>query len=155
MMKGKDDDPDIVLHAAGWEYLQVPKAEDCNYAITGYESQVVTLQMAIGDSCQAEPGVMMYLTSGVRSAVSCDPASSLGRCCSGEACCVVHFTNTGAGGGGGDNKGYVALCPNFPTSKVIPVDMSSPHVGGKLIAQQGAFMASYGDVTIATSFDFK
>jgi uncharacterized protein (AIM24 family) len=153
MMKGKDDDPDIVLHSAGWNYLQVPKSEDCNYAITGYESQVVTLQMAVGDSCQAEPGVMMYLTSGVNSSISCDPATSAGRCCSGEACCVVNFTNTGAGGTA--DKGYVALTPNFPTAKVIPVDMSSPHVGGKLIAQQGAFMASYGDVQIATSFDFK
>jgi uncharacterized protein (AIM24 family) len=151
MMKGKDDDPDIVLHAAGWNYLEVPKSEDCNYAITGYESQVVTVKMAIGDSCQAEPGVMMYLTAGVRSAVSCDPATCCGRCCGGESCCVVNFSNTGAGG----NNGFVALTPNFPTAKVIPVDMSSPHVGGKLIAQKGAFMASYGDVHIATSLDCK
>jgi uncharacterized protein (AIM24 family) len=33
--------------------------------------------------------------------------------------------------------------------------LSSPHVNGRLIAQQGAFMASYGDVQVGTSFDFK
>jgi uncharacterized protein (AIM24 family) len=151
MMKGHGDDPDIVLHSAGWNYLQVPKSDECNYAITGHESQVVTLQMSTGDSCQAEPGVMMYLTSGVRSAVSCDPVTSCSRLCSGEDCCVVNFTNTGSNG----DKGFVALTPNFPTAKVIPVDMSSPHVNGSLIAQQGAFMASYGDVQIAISLDCK
>ena len=38
-------------------------------------------------------------------------------------------------------------------AKVVPVDMSSPAVGGTLIAQQGAFMASYGDVSIGISCD--
>jgi uncharacterized protein (AIM24 family) len=47
------------------------------------------------------------------------------------------------------------MTPNFPTSKVVPVDLSSPHVNGKLIAQKGAFMASYGDVNIGISFDCK
>jgi uncharacterized protein (AIM24 family) len=129
----------------------VPKSAECNYAITGFESQVVTLQISTGDDCQAEPGAMMYLTKGVQQSVSCDPKTSCSRCCSGEDCCIVHFSNTGSNG----DKGFVALTPNFPTSKVIPIDMSSEHVGGKLIAQQGAYFASYGDVTVATSFDCK
>jgi len=83
--------------------------------------------------------------------VSCEPSSACGRCCSGEDCCWVNFANTG---GTGEN-GFIALSPNFPTGKVIPVDLSSPHVNGRLIAQQGAFMASYGDVQVGTSFDFK
>jgi hypothetical protein len=66
MMKASGKDPDMVLHNAGWEYLVVPKAEESNYAITGRESQVVTLRLEIGDHCQAEPGVMMYLTNGMR-----------------------------------------------------------------------------------------
>jgi uncharacterized protein (AIM24 family) len=153
MGKGLEDDPDIVLHAAGWNYLQVPKTEEVNYAITGYESQIVTLQIQVGDSCKAEPGVMMYLTPGMKQAVKCDPFTSCGRCCSGEDCCWVDFTNDGSSSY--SDKGFVALSPHFPTSKVIPVDMSSPHINGSLICQQGAFMASYGDVDIATSFDCK
>jgi hypothetical protein len=66
MMKGRIDDPDIVLHAAGWDYLKVPAAADSNYAITGNESQVVTLKIQAGDHCQAEPGTMMYLSSGIK-----------------------------------------------------------------------------------------
>ena len=38
-------------------------------------------------------------------------------------------------------------------AKVVPVDMSSPHVNGVLIAQQGSFMASVGDVEIGMSLD--
>lgn len=60
----------------------------------------------------------------------------------------MNFTNDGT-----SNKAFVALTPNFPTAKVVPVDMSSPHVNGHLIAQQGAFMASYGDVQIGISLD--
>jgi hypothetical protein len=46
----------------------------------------------------------------------------------------VNFTNSGSTG----NHEFVALTPNFPTAKVVPVDLSSPDVGGKLVAQQGA-----------------
>lgn len=65
-MKGQPEDPDIVLHASGWDYLKLPKPSDSNYAITGNESQVVTLQLQLGDSCQAEPGTMMYLSAGMQ-----------------------------------------------------------------------------------------
>ena len=117
------------------------------YAITGEESQVVTVALDPGEMVKGEPGAMMYLSSGLTQHATCD--GFMNRCCAGESCCVMNFTNSGESGG----KGYVALTPNFPTAKVVPVDMSSPHVGGALIAQQGAFMASYGDVTVTISLD--
>jgi uncharacterized protein (AIM24 family) len=61
----------------------------------------------------------------------------------------MNFTHTGERPG----KGFVALTPNFPMAKVVPVDLSSPAVNGVLIAQQGAFMASVGDVNIGISLD--
>mmetsp|Transcript_32349 Transcript_32349/g.74307 ORF Transcript_32349/g.74307 Transcript_32349/m.74307 type:complete len:201 (-) Transcript_32349:95-697(-) len=90
---------------------------------------------------------MMYLTSGMHQQVGCD--GCLARCCAGEDCCVMNFTNPGHS----ENVGFVAMSPNFPTSKVVPVDMKAPHVGGVLITQQGAFMASYGDVHVGISLD--
>jgi uncharacterized protein (AIM24 family) len=36
---------------------------------------------------------------------------------------------------------------------VVPVNLSSPEVGGALIAQKGAYMASYGDVSVQISCD--
>ena len=117
------------------------------YAITGEESQVITMQLGVGESVKGEPGVMMYLSPGVEQHASCD--GCLARACAGEDCFVMNFTNNGSG----DGDAYAALTPNFPTAKVVPVDMSDPNVDGTLIAQQGAFMASYGDVSIGISLD--
>lgn len=150
MMKSDSKpDPEAALHYAGWDHLNVAKpGNGTNFAITGKESQIVTVQLDVGDSCQGEAGSMMFLSKGMTQTVTCE--GFLERCCAGEDCWVVNFTNSGSNGGG---KGYVALTPNFPTAKVVPVDLSSPDVGGRLIAQQGAFMASYGDVRIGISLD--
>jgi len=114
------------------------------FAITGYESQVITLALQTGEGVKAEPGTMMFMTGGMRPVVTYE--GCCGRCCSGEACYVVNYVNNGS-----KKKSYVALTPNFPTSKVVPINMSN--VGGALITQQGAYMASSGDVSVGVSFD--
>jgi uncharacterized protein (AIM24 family) len=150
MMKGDElPEAEIVLEKSGWSHLKIPLPgnDSVNYAITGHESQILTMKVATGQSLQGEPGSMMYLTGGMQQHVSYEGCCD--RACAGEACFVVHYTNTGAV----SDPAYAALAPSFPTAKVVPVDLSSPHVNGTLIAQQGAYMASYGDVAIATSFD--
>eukprot|EP00543_Licmophora_paradoxa_P006672 CAMPEP_0202442644 /NCGR_PEP_ID=MMETSP1360-20130828/2032_1 /ASSEMBLY_ACC=CAM_ASM_000848 /TAXON_ID=515479 /ORGANISM="Licmophora paradoxa, Strain CCMP2313" /LENGTH=254 /DNA_ID=CAMNT_0049058063 /DNA_START=20 /DNA_END=784 /DNA_ORIENTATION=- len=144
-MSSLDKDPKPVLEASGWNKLFVPQPTIAKYAITGYESQIVTVSINNGDSVKGEPGVMMYLTPGMTQRASCDGCFE--RLCSGEECCVMNFINEQGG------NGYVAMTPNFPMAKVVPIDLSSPEVGGTLIAQQGAFMASYGDVRIGISLD--
>ena len=142
---GKKDEPDIVLDHTGWSHLAVPAPDQSNYAITGEESQVITVKLNSGEQCKGEPGSMMFLTSGISQNASCE--GCLERLCSGENCCVLNFTNTG------NEPGFAALTPNFPTSKVVPVNLSDPNVNGSLIAQQGAFMASCGNVGIKISLD--
>lgn len=142
-----DNEKGKVLRASGWEKLAIANAEQVNYAITGLESQVVTFRMDRGESVQGEPGSMMYLSPGIVQHATCE--GFLERCCSGEDCFVMNFTNSGSTGG----IAYAALTPNFPTSKIVPVNMSSPNVGGKLVAQQGAFFASSGDVSIGIDLD--
>lgn len=139
--KGGKDDPDQVLHLSGWDYLQKPHVSAFNYAVTGHESQIVTIQLVSTDSnddsnkCKAEPGTMMYLSDGISQGIACE--GCFARCLSGEACWVSTFTYSGTN----SNNGVVALTPNFPTSKVVPVDLSSTNVNGVLIAQSSAFMA--------------
>lgn len=81
---------------------------------------------------KGEPGSMMFLTSGMKQTIGCGECWA--RCCTGEECCTVNFIN------GGDLNAYAALTPNFPTAKVVPVDLSAPEVGGKLICQRGSYM---------------
>lgn len=148
MKKRKVDDlpeAEIVLESSGWEKLQIPS--NVNYAVTGHESQVLTMKLTTGQTLKGEPGTMLFLTGGIKQNASYEGCCQ--RTCSGEDCFVMNFTNTGAV----SDTSYAALCPNFPTAKIVPIDMSSPHVNGKLIAQQGSFMASYGDVGIGISLD--
>ena len=145
MSSYKKEEPDIVLAHTGWEHVAISSPEEVSYAITGEESQVVTIRLDNSETCKGEPGTMMFLTSDVQQSATCE--GCLERLCSGEDCCVLNFTNEG------ENRGYAALTPNFPTAKVVPVNLADPNVGGVLICQQGAFMASMGDVGIRISLD--
>jgi uncharacterized protein (AIM24 family) len=148
--KKNDDFPeaDIVLEASGWDQPEFPKIDSLNYAITGHESQVLTMKLLSGQSIQGEPGSMMYLSgNGMKQQVSYEGCCERG--CSGESCFVMNFSNKSLDGA----AGFAALSPNFPTAKVIPVCLSCPDVNGTLIAQSGAYMASYGDVAVGSSLD--
>ena len=143
-----------VLEASGWasvdpmeiNALQKREGHKHRYAITGDESQIVTVSIPPGESCQGEPGSMMYLTSPIDMKASCG-GDCLGRCLGGESCCVLNFNNRTS------EKGYAALVANSPLAKIVPVDMGSKDVGGNLIVQQGAYVASYGDVHITFDCD--
>jgi uncharacterized protein (AIM24 family) len=136
----------MVSEASGWNHLEIKKGPQSKYAITGNESQIITVALGSGDTCKGEPGTMMFLSGGVTQSASCEGCWA--RCLSGEDCCVLNFTNHGS-----SETGFAAMTPNDPLAKVIPVDLSSPEVGGVLIAQQGSYMASYGDVEIGISCD--
>jgi Mitochondrial biogenesis AIM24 len=76
----KDDKP--VLHASGWDEVVLPKPETTFYAVTGNESQVLTVKLAPGDTLHGEPGSMFYLSDGMKQSVTCDECCA--RCCTGE-----------------------------------------------------------------------
>ena len=148
-MKGYDSDPDrkAVLHYTGFAETEdlIPSPQDTFYAITGNESQVLTIRLREGEQVRGEPGTMFFLSDGMSQTIRCDDCYQ--RCCTGEGCCVVDFTNNNT------SPGFASLTPNFPTAKVVPVDLRSPDIGGTLIAQGGTYMASYGDVQIQVDFD--
>mmetsp|Transcript_15406 Transcript_15406/g.33223 ORF Transcript_15406/g.33223 Transcript_15406/m.33223 type:complete len:285 (+) Transcript_15406:118-972(+) len=145
----------VVLEASGWNQQHKGSGArvasdgaggNFRYAITGSESQIVTVEVPPGKSCQGEPGSMMYLSSAIRMKVGC-AGDCLGRACGGEDCCFLDFANHT------DRIGYAALTTNQPLAKVIPVDLASPEVGNTLIVQQGTYMASYGEVNIGFDCD--
>ncbi len=138
----------VVAHASGWDPLEFKNSPGSKFAITGNENQVLTVALGPNETCKGEPGSMMYLSPGVTQGASCDGCCE--RCLSGESCFVLNFTNSGS-----SNVAYAAMTPNEPLGKVIPVDLSSKHVGGVLIVQQGTYMGSYGDVDVRISLDCK
>lgn len=79
-LQKKDDKP--VLHASGWDEVILPKPETTFYAVTGNESQVLTVKLAPGDTLHGEPGSMFYLSDGMKQTVTCDECCA--RCCTGE-----------------------------------------------------------------------
>jgi len=143
-----NEEGDLVLKATGWGKLSIKPPLESKYAVSGKISQVVTFSLGSGETVQSEPGTMMYMSSGIDPHVSYE--GCYGRICSGECCYAVNYNTNGYVEG----SEFLALTPSFPTAKVVPVDLSSPDVNGKLIAQKGAFMASYGYVEVSASFDF-
>jgi len=149
-----------VLEASGFEPLLIEDINEefaynkagnshsnCKYAVTGHESQIVTVAIPPGESVQGEPGSMMYLSDPISMKVSCG-ADWFGRCCGGESCCVLNFNNTTE-----NEVGYAGLVTDAPLAKVVPIEMNDPTVGGSLIVQSGAYMASYGEIQITYDCD--
>ena len=101
-------------------------------AVTGARYQVASKRLAPGESYQAEPGVMMYMSDGMRM-----QARFAGwRLFSGEGFAKLRFTNTV------NEPGYLGLTPNMPMALVLPVDVGS----ARLNCKRGAFMA--GDESV-------
>ena len=132
------------LKASGWSKFEVAYPDEPKYSITGADSQVVTVQLAGSEQVYSEPGTMMYMSTYVNGDTEC--GGCLNRCCSGESCCTMIFTNTQ------EDLGFVGLTPNFP-SKVIPVDLNSDTVNRALICKAGSYMAHYGEVEIETNLE--
>lgn len=143
------DDAASSQNTFGWTNVPTPPPDETFFAITGHESQVLTVRLIEGNLVRVEPGTMFYLTEGMNQTLSCDQCFE--RALTGESCCTVNVVNDGSIGR--TTFEFAALTPKFPTAKVVPVDLSSPAVGGTLIAQKGAYMASYGDVRVKMSLD--
>lgn len=139
-------DEHLVSDASGWKPVDVTEGPGHKFAITGHESQIVTVALEPGEKCYGEPSSMMYLTPNVNMVATFEGCCN--RCLSGESCFLLNFTNHSD-----TEKGYAALVSNDPLAKIVPVDLSSPDVGGVLIVQQGSYMASYGTVDVGISCD--
>ena len=98
--------------------------------------------MKPGDHVTSEPGAMMFMSDNVNTELVCDGCCE--RCCSGEACCQIKYTNNGSG------EAFVGLSPNFP-AKVIPVPLSQHN--NEIQAKAGAYFSNVGTAAVTSKFD--
>jgi uncharacterized protein (AIM24 family) len=69
---------------------------------------------------------------------------SMTRCCTGESCCKVTYTNTA------NHDAFIGITPSFP-SKIIPIELNS--VGSNMILKGGSYISAIDDVDIKADFD--
>jgi len=114
-----------------------PEPAESEYEIIGSEySQIVEITLQPGEVVTAEPGTMMYMTSGM--GMNTD-MGGLGQglkrcCCAGESMFRLHLENKTP------SLQRVAVSPAFP-AKIQPVDLRR-HTG--MVFNRGAFLAALG-----------
>lgn len=107
------------------------------FEIVGQDySQVLEVHLAPGQVVTAEPGTMLYTSSGIN--LNAD-IGGMGQgckrcCCAGESLFRLHLENKTGG------VERVALTPNFP-AKVVPINLQQ-YPG--MVFNAGAFLAALG-----------
>ncbi len=124
-----------------------------HYRIEGDELQYVELTLAPGESVVSQPGAMMYTDEGIRletrmgdgdeSGFGGRLASGFKRSLTGENFFASVFTNS-------TSRPLRASFAAPSPGKIIAVDLAG--VGGELICQKGAFLASTRGVRVGITF---
>ncbi len=134
-------------------------ADEIDYEIYGVEMQFVEIELDPGESAVAEAGSMMYMAQEIemntifgdgsrQNAGFMDKLLGAGkRLLTGESLFMTVFTHSGAAG-----KKKVAFAAPYP-GKIIPMDLKS--LGGTLICQKDAFLATAKGVSIGIHFQKK
>jgi uncharacterized protein (AIM24 family) len=100
------------------------------YDIQGDSMQIVTIPLAPGQKIQAEPGVMVLASEGMKQKTK---FGGIGRMLSGESIVKSTWENTSS------TQGFISLTPNEP-GNIIPVNLDEE--GGVMKCKSDAFMAS-------------
>jgi uncharacterized protein (TIGR00266 family) len=137
---------------------QVP-ADVIDYEIFGNEMQYVEVTLDPGEMVVAEPGAMMYMTSGIKmETMFGDPSKQqqggfLGkivtagkRALTGESLFVTTFSNVATG------REKIAFAAPFP-GKIVGLDISA--LGGEMICQKHSFLCAARGVSINVAFQKK
>lgn len=109
------------------------------FEVMGDRYSVLQKGLAPGETYQAEPGVMMFMSPEVKM------RARFGgwRMFSGEGLAKVQFTNKGS------TEGYVGLSPNMPMAIVIAHDVTRK---GPIDCKRGVFMAGDETITVYPTF---
>ena len=132
------------------------RSDEIDYEIFGSEMQYVEIALDPGEVVLAEPGAMMYMTSGIQmDTVFGDPSAPAGgfwskvaaagkRALTGESLFMTTFTNVAAAG-----REVVAFASPFP-GKVVPLHLDQ--LGGELICQRDSFLCAARGTQIGIAF---
>lgn len=130
------------------------RADEIDYEIFGEEMQYVEITLDPGEMVIAEPGAMMYMTSGIKmETVFGDPSSQGGfwskvvtagkRALTGESLFITSFANTAR------QREQVAFAASYP-GKILPLHLDQ--MGGELICQKESFICAARGVQINIAF---
>ncbi|VAX17127.1 DUF124 domain-containing protein [hydrothermal vent metagenome] len=136
-------------------------ADEIDYEIFGEEMQYVEVELDPGESAVAEAGTMMYMDESIKMNTIFGDGSAqqeqsgfmdklIGagkRLITGESLFMTVFHHDGASG-----KQKVAFASPYP-GKIVPMDLKA--LGGQLICQKDAFLATAKGVSIGIHFQKK
>jgi uncharacterized protein (TIGR00266 family) len=134
-------------------------ADKIDYEVFGNEMQYVEVTLDPGEMVIAEPGAMMYMSSGIKmETMFGDPSQQqqggfLGklmtagkRVLTGESMFVTTFTNVATG------RERIAFAAPFP-GKIVGLDITA--LGGEMICQKHSFLCAARGVSINVAFQKK
>jgi uncharacterized protein (TIGR00266 family) len=136
----------------------VRRADVIDYEILGEEMQYAVITLDPGEVAIAEPGGMMFMTSGINmETVFGDPsapkqgfwskvATAGKRMLTGESLFISTFTNIG------NAREQVAFAAPYP-GKILPMNLDQ--MGGEIICQKDSFLCAARGVQIAIAFQKK
>ncbi len=133
------------------------QADEIDYEIFGHEMQYVEITLDPNEMVIAEPGMLMYMTAGIKmETVLGDPSQQSGflgkiaaagkRLLTGEKLFVTTFSNVAGG------REQAAFASPFP-GKIIPMHLDQ--LGGELICQKDSFVCAARGVKIGIAFQKK
>ncbi|KAL7493055.1 hypothetical protein ACHAWT_002709 [Skeletonema menzelii] len=117
----------------------------CETKIEGFESQMVTIHLAEGQSVQSEPGALIYMSAGVEYITKTD-GKGFQRFFTGQRIFLTEWSYRGTAN---NNKGVVAFSADFP-SRIIDINLAE--YGGRIMCQRGSLLVC--DSSIITKIAF-
>ncbi|MES1213249.1 MAG: TIGR00266 family protein [Singulisphaera sp.] len=130
------------------------RSDEIDYEIFGMEMQYVEVTLDPGEMVIAEPGAMMYMSSGIHmETLFGDPANRGGfwskvmtagkRALTGESMFITAFSN------GSSQREHVAFAAPYP-GKILPLHLDQ--LGGELICQKESFICAARGIQINIAF---
>jgi len=136
------------------------RADEIDYEIVGSEMQYVEIALDPGETVIAEPGMMMYMTPGIKMETRfgdpsrADQGGIFGkimtagkRMLTGESLFVSTFQNIAPAG-----KETIAFAAPYP-GKIIPLDLRQ--LGGEMVCQKDSFLCAALGIQIGIAFQKK
>jgi|EP00427_Karlodinium_veneficum_P023498 uncharacterized protein (AIM24 family) len=123
--------------STAFQVWSLPAEPQSSFEIFGSEfSQVVEVVVGPSEVVTAEPGSMLYMSSGMGLGADMGGCGQGCKrcCCAGESMFRLHLENKGNG------MEKIALTPKFP-AKIVPIDLM--HYDG-LVFNRGAFLGAIG-----------
>ena len=118
-------------------------------SLFGTDAQIVQLKLKPGESVNAEPGAMCYMSSNVLSITSMGPGgimSAVGRVLAGEPFFINTFRNLGS------SDGYIALGSLRQGDKIAVVTLKEREAD--LLCARDSYLCSMGDVSVSAAASF-